>query len=89
MTEKRIIATFRPQTWQRDYAIDVDPEGPLTWDVTDEVLALSVDERCALRDNRYDELRCSKNAPAWVSEWSGPFYIEVQDSISDYFNDTV
>jgi hypothetical protein len=82
----RIVARFQPQAWINDYAMDVDPEGPDEWDVTDEILAMTPTQIAALRDDQYetDDLRFSKNAPAWVQEWSGPFYVAVRDSIDEY-----
>jgi hypothetical protein len=65
------IAHFHPQAWQNDYAIDVDPEGDTSWDVG-EVPA-------DLEDDNYesDQLRFHKNAPQWVQDWSGPFWVEI------------
>lgn len=69
--------TFHPQAWQNDYAIPVDPEGPTTWEVQ---LADTLDEYGdPLKDNdhRSDELRNHENAPQWVKDWPGPFYITI------------
>ncbi len=84
----RILATFRPQAWINDYATTVDPEGETTWDVTEEVLALSRDAALAIRDDQdeSDEFRFSKNAPAWVRDWGGPFVVEVEDAIRQYYD---
>lgn len=88
MTEKRIFATFNAQAWLNDYAIDIDPQGDTVWDVTDEILAMPEHERVALRDDQYntDDLRFSENAPQWVQDWGGPFYISVTDSIESYYD---
>ena len=75
-------ATFKPQAWVRDNAIDVDPEGETEWDCTSYVAELGKewlartmehgDEPDEGRD--YDDLlRSDPNAPEWVREWSGPF----------------
>jgi hypothetical protein len=87
--EKRIIARFQPQKWINDYAVNVSPNGPDTWDVTDEVLAMPREKAFALADDQYDtdNLRFSANAPKWIQEWSGPFYVSVSESIADYFFD--
>jgi hypothetical protein len=81
-----ITARFHPQAWINDYAVEVDPEGPTTWDVTAEVIAMTETERNALKDDQYetDDLRFSVNAPKWIQEWSGPFYVEVVESIQQY-----
>jgi hypothetical protein len=84
---KRIVATFHPQAWQNDYAIPVDPEGEVTFDVTDEILKIGREKALSIRDDEYesDHLRFSSNSPEWIREWSGPFYIEIQSSINEYF----
>ncbi|PWT76220.1 MAG: hypothetical protein C5B59_07050 [Bacteroidetes bacterium] len=86
--ESRIIARFHPQAWQRDYAIDVDAEGETDFDVTTEVCQLGREKALAITDNAYDsdDLRHAETAPEWIQKWSGPFYIEVRDSIRGYFN---
>jgi hypothetical protein len=40
----RILARFHPQAWYRDQAIGCDPQGPDTWDVAPEILAMGRDE---------------------------------------------
>lgn len=66
--------TFHPQAWQNDYAVDVDPEGETTLQVESGLVA-------GLRSNRHesDELRNHERAPKWWGEWSGPFWIEIDD----------
>ncbi len=81
---KRIIARFQPQAWMRGYAVNVDPEGETTWDVTDAIAAMGREAALALQDDQYetDDLRDLPAAPAWVRE-----YVMVQDSIQAYFSD--
>ena len=64
-------AIFHPQAWQNDYAIEVDPEGEIAFSVGE------VSE--TIEDDTYesDELRSHPNAPEWVKDWTGPFYIEI------------
>ena len=82
---KPIIAKFHPQAWVNDYAIDVDPEGDTEWDASPEILAMAPAERIELDDDSYetDALRYGVNAPKWVADWSGPFYITVVDDIPE------
>ena len=82
---KPILAKFYPQAWVNDYAIDVDPEGDTEWDATPEILAMTVADRIKLKDNSYetDDLQYGVNAPQWVANWSGPFYITVVDDIPE------
>jgi hypothetical protein len=83
----RIIAEFLPQVWVRDFAMTVDPLGPTTFDVTEAVLAMGELRARALRDDQHetDHLRDLPTAPAWVTEWPGPFSIHVEASIDAYF----
>jgi hypothetical protein len=86
---KRIIAEFVPQAWVRDYAIEVDPEGPTEWDVTETIIAMGRDEALAMVDDDYpsDNLRDSPDAPKWIRDWSGPFYVRIQNAIEEYFSE--
>jgi len=86
---KRIVATFHPQAWVNDYAIEVDPEGETRWDVTDGIVAMGLLKALEIRDDCYtsDDLRFSDNAPDWVRNWTGPFYVAVEDSIMSYFEE--
>lgn len=63
---------FHPQAWVNDYAIAVDPEGPTEFEVG---IIFG-----GIGDDTYesDELRFHENAPQWVKDWAGPFYIEVK-----------
>ena len=76
-------ATFWPQAWIRNYAVEIDPHGPTRWIITPEYL-----DKCgpnALKDNTYDsdQLRYDPAAPRWVVEWPGPFYITTR-SLEEY-----
>lgn len=68
-----MIATFHPQAWVNDYAVPADAEGPTTWDVGS--------DGDGMRDDTYesDNLRFHPNAPEWVRDWCGPFYISLAD----------
>ena len=80
----RIVAKFHPQAWVNDQAIEVDPEGNTEFDVTADVLMMSMHQVLYMKDNQHssDVLRTiSKNVPLWIMEWNGPFWIEVEDSI--------
>ncbi len=86
--DKRIIARFQPQAWANDNALDVDPEGPTEWDVTDSILEMGKRKALALDDDDgTDILRELLSAPEWVRNWSGPFYVIVADSIAEYYHD--
>ncbi len=66
-------AVFHPQVWVNDTAMEVDPLGEINeWDVGD-----VPDD---MGDDTYesDALRYHDNAPEWVKDWPGPFYIEIK-----------
>jgi len=86
---RRIKATFVPQAWMNDQAIEVDAEGETVFDVTHLVLAMGREMALAIRDNREssDIMASAETAPEWVRKWQGPYRIEVQDSIQAYFED--
>lgn len=75
-----IHCTFYPQAWINDNALDVDPEGTMTWemDMLEVVELTGVSDLNCMDDNPYarDKLRHSKKAPQWIKDWTGPFEIE-------------
>lgn len=87
MTERQIIAKFHPQAWIKDYTVEVDPERPTEFGVTEEILRLSKEEALSLKDDDYraDDLRYVMSAPTWVVQWPGPFWVEVEEAIRQYF----
>ncbi|TAL65788.1 MAG: hypothetical protein EPN79_11450 [Burkholderiaceae bacterium] len=76
-----IVATFVPQGWQNDHAIEVDPEGPTEFFVTHAVVEARA--KGGLEDASYgaDDLRHVTHAPPWIREWSGPFEIYFEESM--------
>jgi hypothetical protein len=86
-TEKRIIATFHPQSWLGDFAAPAEPLGHTEFDVTDAINAMSETDALSIEDDDYssDDLRFSDNAPEWAKDWDGPFWVQVEDSIKAYF----
>ncbi len=66
----------------------------LAWQLMDRVslvvvlaLRASDDKALALRDNSFatENLSFHDNAPIWARQWPGPFWVEVAQSIRDYF----
>jgi hypothetical protein len=84
----RVIARFIPQAWQNDYAIEVDAQGPDTWDVTHQIVSISKKSALAIVDDDYasDNFHLSTAAPKWVRDWQGPFRVELEEQISSYFD---
>lgn len=69
-SEVSIRATFAAQAWQRDYAVEVDAEGPTEWAIeANEIFATFLDN---------DYLKDSIHAPQWVKDWTGPFEIYLE-----------
>jgi hypothetical protein len=87
MDQKKVIAKFHPQAWINNYAVDVDPAGDVEFDVTSDIERMGKDDAMQLTDNSDDSdtLAKSSGAPAWIRNWTGPFYVEVQQSVQAYF----
>ena len=79
-TEKRILAIFQPQAWQRDYAVDID--GRCEVDVTNKVLSLKLDEIIGLDDDDYDT---DDLVDLQVVGHNGPFYVTVKEQVAEFF----
>lgn len=68
-------AKFVPQMWVNDYAVDVDAYGETTWEIDASAVTEAFDD--ARRGGDWDYIRDDPNAPFWVREWFGPFYVEL------------
>ena len=79
---KRIMATFQPQAWRNDRAVDID--GRREFDITDEVLRLGREKALATKDNSWESDNLAREA-GLLSEHSGPFYVRCEDAIREYF----
>ena len=86
---RRIIAKFHPQMWVKGYAMDVDVDEPLEFDVTDAVLSYPKEDVLSWQDNdeETDSLILLAEAPLWMLDWPGPFWVEVAEAIRVYFNE--
>jgi hypothetical protein len=80
-TLPRIMATFQPQAWISNYAVNID--GEKTFDCTEEILRMSAREIQDLDDDQNstddllpDEVRGDHN---------GPFYVAVRDKVNEFF----
>lgn len=80
-------ARFIPQAWQRDYAVSVDIDFDPHFDITFEVLLMGKDESLKINDNTYDsdDFLTSVRAPLGMHRWSGPFEIECEGEIEDFW----
>lgn len=84
---KRYKATFWPQAWQNDNAVDVDPEGETSWEVSSSWLEeahqrLGPDVVFDRQSQQTDFLRDDPAAPEWVREWRGPFWVEAEEIVT-------
>lgn len=80
----KAVATFTPQAWVRDYAIEVDPAGPTEW-VTD-FEGLTREQSEAILETGHDTsdlLKEDPAAPEWVRDWPGPFEIHVREYLRE------
>ena len=75
---KRIDAVFVPEAWTNDYAVEID--GRRTEDVTKKILAMNLGDLHILEDN--DD---TSDGLVGTMDHTGPFRIEVTDSICEYF----
>ena len=84
-----MIAEFHPQAWINDHAVEIDHDGPNTWDCTEEFermtehyrsLLLADIERDGYALDSHDWLKDDPNAPEWVREHQGPFDILVREN---------
>jgi len=76
----RYIAVFHPQKMVNGAAVNVNPLGDATADVTEHLMGMfSQKERDALRPYTYktDHIRFLPGVPGWWGEWTGPCYVEV------------
>lgn len=74
MNRFRLNATFRPQIWVNDYAVDVEG-GAVKFDATTAFLRLSLDEIKAYKEHNYssDELSAGLTER---HEHDGPFEVD-------------
>ena len=79
---KRIVAKVVPQAWINDYAVDID-DGAVEFDCTEQIVQMSEEAALQIRDDQYesDDLVPSEI----LDKHSGPFRVEVQSAIRDYF----
>jgi hypothetical protein len=85
---KRITAVFHPQVWIDGDAHEVDVSDPTTFDVTSAVTELGKSVALGLRDDDFytDRLVWMSKSQPWMAEWSGPFWVEVEASIKEYYD---
>lgn len=76
------LATFHPQVWVNDHAMSADPQGPTEWDATRFIQAIPASKRALLLEpdtNDSDALREDPVAPQWIRDWSGPYFVSVDE----------
>jgi hypothetical protein len=83
---RRCLATFQPQAWINDYAIDID--GAFKFDITDQVETLGPAKAKTIRDSSdlsdglyYNWLREHPGKDAH----RGPFSVSCAEAIAVYF----
>lgn len=80
--KKSIIASFQPQAWMDDNAVDIDGQEEV--DVTQRVLSLSLTQIHGLQDHRNSTDDLVNGTPVAI-EHNGPFTVRVVDSICEFF----
>ncbi len=82
----RITATFHPEAWINDHAVEIDPLGPTTFDVSDYLLETYKEEAIlSLKDGSHETDELRDLGPQWVKDWNGPYRVSVQQSILDFY----
>jgi hypothetical protein len=81
-TLPKITATFQPQAWINDYAVETD--GRTQFDCTKTVLRLSLAEIKKLRDDQYETDNLLPDSV--MGSHSGPFYVSVENAIDEFFD---
>ena len=76
---RRVIARFQPQAWVNDTAMNID--GACDLDVTDRLLAMPLKHIHLLEDDDYP----SDELVHGLTDHVGPHYVEVKDSILEFF----
>jgi hypothetical protein len=79
----RIIATFRPQAWINDHAVDID--GKVEFDATEKFLSLSSETIASFKFNNYDSDVFAEDLPQWIDH-QGPFEVDLELSVDDFFS---
>jgi len=80
-TNSKIMATFVPQQWINDYAVEVD--GRKDFDATEQVLKLPLVEIRCLTDNRGSS---DALVPAEIRDsHTGPFYVVIEQPVQHFF----
>ena len=86
MTDRRCMATFQPQQWIFDNAVDSEPS--YQFDITDAVEKMGRDVALTIEDSRdaSDYLWFTWiSAHPEVERHDGPFSVYVEDAIRAYF----
>jgi hypothetical protein len=84
MSDRRIIAIFVSQALVTHCSSKFDKR--VTFDVTDEILAMSKEERDKLRNDHHN-LAAQLVPDAILASHFGPFRVEVAKAIDDYFGE--
>jgi hypothetical protein len=84
--EGKATASFTPQEWINDHAIECDSPSDKTYDVTVDLIAFALLKKSKtienyLNNTNNDEFIEATHAPDWIQKWSGPFNIEIQVNV--------
>jgi hypothetical protein len=78
MPQETVEVVFSPQEWAAGYAIAAQDRDTVTYEVPRE--DATDDNGDLYEDDTYesDQLSDHENAPEWVQDWSGPFYVTIR-----------
>jgi hypothetical protein len=82
-----VHAKYVPQAWVKDQAVDVDPDGPTSIDITWEILTMDREEALTFHDDREftEGLIDAVMAPDWIRNRQGPSSIEARVAVDRFF----
>ncbi len=81
---KKCMATFQPQAWVNDFAVDID--GACEFDITAEVEKMGKEASLKLKDDDYPTDNLAIEAGV-RGDHSGPFVVRVETAIRDYWGE--
>ena len=86
MTKPRVFATFVPEAWINDYAVEID--GRYQFEITDQIKRLGQAASAAILDNRDASDRLWETWHAAHPEapaHHGPFHVECEEAIRAFW----
>jgi len=78
MSQETVEVVFSPQEWTDEYAMASEERDPVTYEVPRKDAENDNGELYEDDTHQSDQLADHENAPEWVQNWSGPFYVTIR-----------